>query len=132
MKYWKYALIIAAGLVISAVVVAGLDANNRFIPPRMVLRAIRVWENIPAWFLPVFDKVNALKPARVEVEPGVTLLLDPQDFLAREILISGTWQPEVWQSIADSLPAGAVFFDVGAHIGWRSSMRTSPRAMPPT
>jgi FkbM family methyltransferase len=59
---------------------------------------------------------------RVEVEPGVSLWLDPADAISRTILISraGKWEPEVWQAISSGLPDGGVFFDVGAHIGYDS------------
>jgi FkbM family methyltransferase len=71
---------------------------------------------------PFLVRLGLLRPIRVEVEPRVSLLLDPQDDIARTILISrsGRWEPEVWHSIASGLAEGAVFFDVGAHIGYDS------------
>jgi len=69
---------------------------------------------------PVLSQVGFLAPVRVEVEPGVSLLLDPGDDVSRTILVSlsSRWEPEVWESISSGLSQGAVFFDVGAHIGY--------------
>ena len=97
--------------------VTSFDASGRFIPQRMVLRPFRLWAKAMGR-QPVILQKTGLKPARVEVEHGVNLLLDPDDFVSREILIGGVWQPEVWQSISDGLSPGAVFLDVGAHIGY--------------
>ncbi|MEO8131964.1 MAG: FkbM family methyltransferase [Bryobacteraceae bacterium] len=66
---------------------------------------------------------------RVEIEPGVSLRLDPEDLVAREILIRNVWQQEVWQSISDGLSTGGVFLDVGAHIGYdtlKASVKVGP------
>ena len=69
---------------------------------------------------PLLTRAGLLKPVRVEVEPGVNLLLDPNDDVSRTILISAAsrWEPEVWDAISAGLPEGAVFLDVGAHIGY--------------
>jgi FkbM family methyltransferase len=58
----------------------------------------------------------------VTVEPGVNLLLDPSDDIARIVLVSRTsrWEPEVWSALDTHLDAGGVFLDVGAHIGMDS------------
>jgi FkbM family methyltransferase len=71
---------------------------------------------------PLLTRVGLLRPVRVEVEPGIRLLLDPNDDVSRTILISvaSRWEPEVWDAIASGLPDGAVFLDVGAHIGYDS------------
>lgn len=69
---------------------------------------------------PVMMRMGVIQTGFVEVEPGAFFYLDPRDFVAREILKSGQWQPEVWDSLARSLPQGAVFLDVGAHIGYFS------------
>ena len=55
-------------------------------------------------------------PARVQVEPGISYLLDPRDLIAVSILRGGEWQPEIWAAILPALSEGAVFLDVGAHI----------------
>ena len=82
-------------------------------------------------FDPVMFRIGLLRPVRIEVEPGVSLLLDPEDDISRTILVSrtGDWEPEVWNSISFGLPEGAIFFDVGAHIGYdslKASLRVGP------
>jgi FkbM family methyltransferase len=117
--FGKYLFIIAAGCAIGSVA-AGLDAGGRFIPQRSIARAVNLFEKVSRRHWPVFEKAGVLKPVRVEVERGVSLLLDPRDFVARVILLTGVWQPQVWQSISDGLSTGGVFLDVGAHIGYDS------------
>ncbi len=58
----------------------------------------------------------------MEIEPGVSLLLDPADDVSRTLLISmkNQWEPEVWDAISSGLSPGAVFLDVGAYIGYDS------------
>lgn len=80
---------------------------------------------------PVLASLSVLRPVRVEVEPGVSLLLDPFDDISRTILVSRTnaWEPEVWSAIERGLPPGGVFMDVGAHIGYdtlKASRRVGP------
>jgi FkbM family methyltransferase len=118
--YGKYLFLVVAGCAIGAAYVTGMDARGRFIPQRFLLRSVRVWEKVSGYHSTVFEKPGALKPVRVEVERGVSLLLDPGDLVAWEILITGVWQPQVWQSISDGLSSGAVLLDVGAHIGYDS------------
>jgi FkbM family methyltransferase len=115
--FGKYFVIVLAGCVLAAVATS-LDARGRFIPQRLFLRAMGVWDKATGQTLPSLEKTRALKPIRVEVERGVNLLLDPGDLVARTLLATGAWQPEVWQSISAGLSAGAVFLDVGAHIGY--------------
>lgn len=69
---------------------------------------------------PTMIRAGILGPVRVEVEPGVSFLLDPRDLIAASILRSGSWQPEVWDSLRPALSAGGVFLDIGAHIGYFS------------
>jgi FkbM family methyltransferase len=64
--------------------------------------------------------VRPTAPAWVQVEPGITMRLDPEDYVSREILRTGAWEKESWDAIRQHLPAGAVFVDVGAHIGYYS------------
>jgi FkbM family methyltransferase len=56
-------------------------------------------------------------PVRVNVEPGVSMLLDPEDLVSRTILETGQWEPDSWATIKQQLPIGGTFVDVGAHIG---------------
>jgi FkbM family methyltransferase len=113
----KYLLIVAAGCAIG-IFAAGLDAGGHFISQRCILRARRLYLRRPEIVGTLTN--TGLKPVRVDVERGVNLLLDPDDLVAREIIITGLWQPEVWHSIAGGLSEGAVFLDVGAHIGYDS------------
>lgn len=59
-------------------------------------------------------------PVRVEVEPGVNMLLDPEDLVPRTILVTGQWEPESWAVVKEHLPIGGTFVDLGAHIGYYS------------
>ena len=120
---------IAAGLVIGSILFAGLDAGSHFIPQRALSRGVRLFENATGRLWPGLERSLALKSARVEVEPGINLLLDPLDLVSQEILVTGHWQPELWQSIMGNLPQGAVFFDVGAHIGY-DSLKASTKVGP--
>lgn len=80
---------------------------------------------------PVLADLGLLRPVRVQVEPGVSLLLDPSDDVGRTILISrrSEWEPEVWEEIESTLAIGAIFLDVGAHIGYdtlKAAVRVGP------
>lgn len=69
---------------------------------------------------PAMRRAGILRPVRLQVEPGVSFFLDPRDLVPVTILRTGEWQPEVWESLSPSLSPGAVFLDVGAHIGYFS------------
>ena len=64
--------------------------------------------------------VRPTAPAWVQVEPGVTMLLDPEDYVSREILRTGAWERPSWEAMRSHLSNGSVFIDVGAHIGYYS------------
>ena len=66
---------------------------------------------------PLLIRLGVLRAARVRVRGGYTMFLDPRDLVPLSLLRSGEWQPEVWESLEPALPKGAVFLDVGAHIG---------------
>jgi FkbM family methyltransferase len=59
-------------------------------------------------------------PYWFQVEPSVTMWLDPYDFVSSGIMATGTWEPETWRALKRHLPVGGTFVDVGAHIGWYS------------
>lgn len=118
-----------------AVVATLLLAAVQFVPAGRVwtvrtwVRAERLWSrDLPLSSArgmvravePALSGLGLLRPVRVEVEPGVNLLLDPADDVSRTILVSrqGRWEPEVWASIVGGLGPGTVFIDVGAHIGY--------------
>jgi Methyltransferase FkbM domain len=83
-----------------------------------IVRANRVIRQLE----PFLSRIGVLQPVRIEVDPGVSLLLDPAENVARTILISrqGNWEPEAWAAISSGLEEGAVFVDVGAHLGYDS------------
>lgn len=128
----KYLLIILVGCAIGALSslwTAGLDASGTFIPQRMFLRVAPIGEHISGGLWLWIKKFDAIKPVRVEVERGVSLRLNPEDIIGREILIQNVWEPEVWRAISDSAPPGGVFLDVGSHIGYdtlKGSVRVGP------
>ncbi|HUK36047.1 MAG TPA: FkbM family methyltransferase, partial [Vicinamibacterales bacterium] len=64
--------------------------------------------------------IRPTAPAWVTIEPSVTMLLDPEDYVSNEILRTGRWEHESWEAIRPYLPQDAVFVDVGAHIGYYS------------
>lgn len=69
---------------------------------------------------PEMLRLGVLRPARVKVEPGLSLYLNPRDLVPVTILRTREWQPEIWESLAPALQPGSVFIDVGAHIGYFS------------
>lgn len=74
-------------------------------------------------------RLGILGPVIHTVEPGVTLSLDPEDFISRLILFDNYWESGVAGEIRARLPRGAVFLDVGAHVGYHSllaSVRVGP------
>src|SRR5262245_8800349 len=113
------------GLGVLALVVVGIWIFSQARPAAFM----RTYYGIEQWFVEhskerwaekyaaTAVKWRLLKPTRIEVEPGISLLLDPRDLVAIDILRGGAWQPEVWDSVAARLGEGAVLLDVGAHIG---------------
>lgn len=59
-------------------------------------------------------------PVRIEVEPLISMQLDPEDLVSRAILETGQWESDSWRKIEEHLPLGGTFVDVGAHIGYYS------------
>lgn|ERR1017187_5044318 len=57
-------------------------------------------------------------PIWVHVEPGVTMRLDPYDYVTQAILLQHTWEPVTTHDILQHVPSGGTFVDVGAHVGW--------------
>ena len=86
---------------------------------RFIYRSERKWPAIER-MEPFLVRIGILHPVRVQVERGFSLLLDPRDLVPVTILRTRQWQPEVWNAVSPVLPNGAVFFDVGAHIGYFS------------
>ncbi len=69
---------------------------------------------------PTLAKWGIVRPVRMQLEPGVSLNLDPQDLVSVSILRSHEWQAGVWTALNSRLMPGAVLLDVGAHIGYFS------------
>lgn len=122
---------VVLGLAATALVVAVLQLfpADRVFTVRSLVRLERLWSRespiAPALVRrlePTWQSLGVLRPVRLDIEPGVNLLLDPTDDIARTILVSrsGVWEPEVWAALESGLSPGAVFLDVGAHIGYDS------------
>ena len=73
--------------------------------------------DIPARLSPIFEP---FVPIWFQVEPGITMWLDPDDLVSNAILWDGRWEPGTWNALAQHLPPGGTLVDVGAHIGWYS------------
>jgi FkbM family methyltransferase len=102
--------------------------TGRILAVRSYVRFERLWSrDVPIAALagavkalePALTAIGLVGPVRLEIEPGVSLRLDPADAIARTVLISRTnsWEPEVWDALCDGLVEGSVAIDVGAHIG---------------
>jgi FkbM family methyltransferase len=122
---------VAGGLLVVLLATLQLFPAGRVLTVRSYVRLERLWSRdmpidsargIVRSLEPALTSLGLLRPVRVEVEPGVSLLLDPQDDVGRTILVSrqGRWEPEVWSAIVSGLPDGGVFLDIGAHIGYDS------------
>jgi FkbM family methyltransferase len=72
---------------------------------------------LPLRVRPVFEP---FVPVRMEVESGVSMLLDPEDDVSSVILNTGQWEAESWAITKLHLPVGGTFVDAGAHIGYYS------------
>jgi FkbM family methyltransferase len=122
--------VLFAAFAIIAVLFLALEVIAHVNPPRTLqtyYRLERRWD--ARWPLghdllfslePAMIRLGVLRPARVEIERGFSLYLDPRDLVPVSILRGGEWQPEIWSSISAALPKNGVFFDVGAHIGYYS------------
>src|ERR1043166_5738573 len=51
-------------------------------------------------------------PVWLQVEPRVRMQLDPEDYVSREILETGSWESSSWKDIQEHLQPGATFVDV--------------------
>jgi FkbM family methyltransferase len=125
----KLVLAVAAVVVLGALVLPRvMPVAMRFAVGRSYLRFESAWQRnyhwkrgsgIPRRLEPLMFRF-VLFPIRVEIEPGVNLLLDPHDLLMRILWETGRYEPENWQAISDNLSSGAVLLDVGAHLGYYS------------
>lgn len=109
-----------AVLVLAIVLVAVAVSSTARYGAQVALE--RVWRHDGGRGLPI-SLARGLRPTVpvwVEVEPHVHMRLDPSDYLDQIVLATGNWEPETWQGVAEHTPAGGVFVDVGAHIGYYS------------
>jgi len=67
--------------------------------------------------VPLLMRFGILQKDFVEVEPGMTMFLDPRDFEARRLIETGAYQDHVWLSLVKRSTEGSVVIDVGAHFG---------------
>lgn len=120
--------VFCGGILLVVVFLLQVTAAGRVLTTRTFVRAERLWSrDFPiaaarGWVRKLdapLAAVGLIRPVRVEIEPGVSLLLDPEDDIGRTVLTSrtGQWEPEVWSALGSHLSPGAVFIDVGAHIG---------------
>jgi FkbM family methyltransferase len=115
-------------LVLVLLAFGGMFAANRLHPvgaARRLLRSSEAWEQ--KWPFPrgkyalvrlnnvLFD-LGIVRPVQMDVR-GFKMELDPRDLVTQSILLSGIWEPES-TLIVEALPEGAVFIDVGAHVGY--------------
>jgi len=56
---------------------------------------------------------------------GARIRCDPNDVIQQKILYFGVWEPDVSQTIEQTLSAGDVFVDIGANIGYDSLLAAS-------
>ena len=104
--------------VLSLIILAGAFAWSP-LGTREFFRFERKWNSMQA-LEPAMRAIGVLRPVRIQLERGMSLLLDPRDLVPVTILRTKEWQPEVWNAISPALSEGSVFFDVGAHIGYFS------------
>ncbi len=64
-----------------------------------------------------FKRWGVIGAGVYELQPGVSIYLDPADFIGNFALRAGDWEKFEWDWITPYLPAGGVFVDVGAHVG---------------
>lgn len=69
---------------------------------------------------PLMQRLGLLRPVRIELEPHVSFVINPSELVERQIYRNRYWEPEVWKGISSALREGAVFFDIGAHVGYYS------------
>ena len=122
---WMLPMLVA--VVLLGVAVSAFVMSDKERATMGYLRVERAWANhwplvrgkgVLARFRPLMYKIGTLKSVRAEIEPGVSLLLDPRDWIGSRILVDREWEPRTWQAISNGLPVGAIFLDVGAHIGY--------------
>lgn len=114
---------------LAALVFAGLTVASRVSPlraARFILRSVDTVDEM--WFLRgksvrwrILDLLYAtgiLRPVQVLVAPGFAMNVDRIDYVTRDILMTGIWEPHITGITMAALKEGDVFFDIGAHVGY--------------
>jgi FkbM family methyltransferase len=127
MKFVRVAWKAAIGLIVLAILVA--LAAIAFTKPvdrsRSYARLLAAWSERPfprgeqclISIRPFLYKTGIVPQVRIDVEPGISFLLDPVDLIDRSLLLTGGWEAELWIWMTPHLPVGGSFVDIGAHIG---------------
>ena len=87
-----------------------------------LIRPIPRWAGrvrVARWLRPRLPGGTGLRLATT-TRTGVRLVLDVDHWLQAETMLTGDWDPDMCALIADALPNGGVFFDVGANVGLAS------------
>src|SRR4051812_44560205 len=111
MRFIRTAALAVIGLLaLSWIAIAASNKARLFV-------AKHYFRHEPQDWTPRLAQLGIVRPVRMQLEPGVSLNLDPRDLVSVSILRSHEWQAEVWDSLKSRLGPGAVLLDVGAHIG---------------
>jgi FkbM family methyltransferase len=120
--------------VLAAVFVCtGLFSGWLVTPPlnrsRLYAAGVELWilhwpfsagQTFPVQVSPTLYRIGIVRPVRLEMEPRVSLLLDPADFIDRRIFLNGDWERGLWSWMESHLTPGGSFVDIGAHMGVHS------------
>ncbi len=87
--------------------------------------------SLPEYAEALFREFGILSPVlqTVRLRSGVTMLLDPLDYIDRHLIANGTWEETEWTWLEQALHPGDAFLDVGAHHGvyaLRAALRVGP------
>src|SRR5258708_4565790 len=117
-------------ILLGLVTFGGIIAAN-FLNPlgtaRLFLRSSELWQQkwpftrgkyAPVYLNNLLYDLRILRPIQANVH-GFILELDPRDLVTQSLLLSGIWEPESTR-VVETLQEGAVFIDVGAHVGYYS------------
>ena len=119
--FWgAFALVIALAVACVALLASRTTRTESYFALQRKWAALWPFERGKSLYLRLKPVLEPFVPVRVSVEPHVSLLLDPYDYVSRTILESGVWEPETGRELSRHLQVGATFIDVGAHIGYHS------------
>jgi FkbM family methyltransferase len=109
------------GLYIACMVLTDVAARSRSFT-RFSMAWGRNWpfargQYAPLRLAPILLATGLVRPVRVELEPRISLLLNPFDVIDNAVLATGSHDPDVWKWTKSHLVPGGTIIDVGAHIG---------------